>query len=301
MPVFQILSVKAHAGVPRPARQPVPFVVGLQPAERSRPDIYYIILDGYARSDVMKSLFDFDNSGFLAHLERKGFFVTRRSTANYCQTPLCLSSSLNACYLDTMVKGLGNDQTELSDYIGKNNVVASLRPQGYRFVTFATGFDPTEHPEADVYLSPYSYISGFERMLIEMTPLQRVWPSGRWEDQFTLARERILYLLDQLPEVARNPAPTFTLAHVLCPHLPFVFGADGEDVGRRKFFYSLAGQRSSTGPLPLSRPFPEGLPESVGVHHPPDRGDDRSPPGRVARAPHYHPPVRPWLGAVPGL
>ena len=78
----------------------------------------------------MKSLFDFDNSAFLEHLERKGFFVARRSTANYCQTPLCLSSSLNATYLDELVKGLGNDQTELSDLIGKNNVVASLRPAG---------------------------------------------------------------------------------------------------------------------------------------------------------------------------
>ena len=31
------------------AHQPVPFALGPQPAERSRPDIYYIILDGYAR------------------------------------------------------------------------------------------------------------------------------------------------------------------------------------------------------------------------------------------------------------
>ena len=100
----------------------------------------------------MKSLFDYDNSGFLSRLERKGFYVTCRSTTNYCQTPLSLSSSLNASYLDDMVKGLRNDQTELSDLIGNNDLVASLRPMGYKFVTFSTGFDPTEHPEADVYL-----------------------------------------------------------------------------------------------------------------------------------------------------
>ncbi len=58
------------------------------------PAIYYIILDGYARSEVMRELFDFDNTAFLERLERKGFFVARGSNANYCQTPLSRSSSL---------------------------------------------------------------------------------------------------------------------------------------------------------------------------------------------------------------
>ena len=112
---------------------------------------------------------------------------------------------------------------------------------GYRFVTFATGFDPTEHPEADVYLAPRPYISGFERMLIAMTPLERLWVSQRWNDQFTIARERIFYLLDHLPDVARDPDPTFTLAHILCPHLPFIFDEDGKDVSRRNIGFSLVG------------------------------------------------------------
>ena len=58
------------------------------------PAIYYIILDGYARSEVMRELFDFDNTAFLERLERKGFFVARGSNANYCQTPLSRLSSL---------------------------------------------------------------------------------------------------------------------------------------------------------------------------------------------------------------
>ena len=67
------------------------------------PDIYYIILDAYARSDVMKELFDFDNEPFLERLEQKGFFVARRSRSNYCQTTLSLCSSLNCDYLDKMI------------------------------------------------------------------------------------------------------------------------------------------------------------------------------------------------------
>ena len=237
-PVVQAITIKAPA-VGRPPRQPVPFALGTPPPPSRLPDIYYIILDGYARTDVMKALFDFDNSDFLERLERKGFYVARRSTANYCQTPLCLSASLNGVYLDDLVKGLGPDQTQLTDLIGQNNVLATLRPLGYRFVTFATGFDPTEHPEADRYLSPFRHSTGFQRMVLDTTPLKILWPNPQQFDQFTQARQRILYLLDRLPDVARDPAPTFTLAHLLCPHLPFIFNEKGEDVAIRNQHYVL--------------------------------------------------------------
>lgn len=144
-------------------------------------------------------------------------------------------------YLDDLVKGLGPDQTELSDLIGDSNVMASLRPLGYKFVTFATGFDPTEHPSADLYLSPHSYASGFERMVIDATPLRVLWPSAEHLDPAMRLRQRTLFLLDQLAEITQNPAPTFTLAHVICPHPPFVFGEHGEDVSRRFRKYTDAG------------------------------------------------------------
>jgi hypothetical protein len=92
IPSTLILSVKAP-DIVRPARHPEPMAQLVRPATAHRPDIYYIILDGYARHDVMQSHFGLDTTAFLEHLERQGFYVARRSTANYCQTPLCLSSS----------------------------------------------------------------------------------------------------------------------------------------------------------------------------------------------------------------
>ncbi len=239
-PVAQVILVKAPA-LGRPPRQAVPFPLPGQSKERPHPDIYYIILDGYARPDVMKRLFDFDAEPFLHHLESKGFYLANQSTANYCQTPLCLSSSLNGVYLDELVRGLGKDQTELADLIGKNNVVATLKPLGYQFVTFATGFDPTEHPHADLYLSPHPFSTGFERMLIDQTPLRVIWPGHRGSQPSTLSRERIMYLLEHLADVASNPRPTFTLAHLLCPHPPFLFGENGEDVSQTFVRYDLQG------------------------------------------------------------
>ncbi len=239
-PLAQVISVKAPS-VGRRAHNAVPFALSSQSQARSLPDIYYIILDGYARPDVMKKLFDFDAEPFLDHLENKGFYLANQSTANYCQTPLCLSCSLNGVYLDDLVRGLGNDQTELTDLIGNNNVLATLKPLGYKFATFATGFDPTEHPEADLYLSPHPFSSGFARMLIDQCPLRVIWPGHRGQMPPTLSRQRITYVLDHLAEVARNPQPTFTLAHMLCPHPPFLFGEDGEDVSLRFVRYDMSG------------------------------------------------------------
>lgn len=231
IPLARIATVKAPVAS-RPARQPRPMATAALSQVTRRPDIYYIILDGYARQDVMASHFGLDNSAFLDHLRKKGFYIADRSTSNYCQTPLSLSSSLNASYLDDMVKGLGTDQTQLSDLIGRNDVVASLKPHGYAFVTFATGFEPTEHPEADRYLAPRVHLSEFQRMVVDQTPARVVWPDPRRLDPFQQARERILYLLDRVPDIARDPRPTFTFAHILCPHPPIIFGPQGQEIAR---------------------------------------------------------------------
>jgi hypothetical protein len=246
MPVAQIISIKTPASG-RPPREPVPFKLTAPLKAARPPDIYYIILDGYARTDVMKTHFDFDNTAFFERLEKKGFYVARQSTANYCQTPLSLSSSLNAVYLDDLVRGLGPDQTELTDLIGKSNVLASLRRLGYKFVSFATGFDPTDHPDADVYLSPHSFSSGFERMVIDITPLRMVWPNPRNSNPSNMSRQRTIYLLEKLPELSTDPAPTLVLAHVFCPHPPFVFGENGEDVSKKYLRYTINGGDKDRG------------------------------------------------------
>jgi len=64
-------------------------------------------------------------------------------------------------------------------------------------------------------------------------------PEADRRDLFTKARDRTLFLLDQLPQIAADPQPTLTLAHIVCPHPPFIFGADGEDISHRDDLYYL--------------------------------------------------------------
>ena len=66
------------------------------------PDIYYIILDAYGRSDVLKKELNFDNSAFIDQLERQGFYVANCSQSNYGQTANSLATSLNMEYLNSL-------------------------------------------------------------------------------------------------------------------------------------------------------------------------------------------------------
>ena len=59
------------------------------------PNIYFIILDAYAGSDILREVYDYDNSEFVSFLENRGFFVARKSFSNYNKTFLSVASFLN--------------------------------------------------------------------------------------------------------------------------------------------------------------------------------------------------------------
>jgi len=78
---------------PTPAPQPEP-----RDSKDQRPDIYVIVLDGYARSDVLRTLYQCDNTAFLDGLKSRGFQVAAKSQANYVQTALALGALLRMDY-----------------------------------------------------------------------------------------------------------------------------------------------------------------------------------------------------------
>jgi hypothetical protein len=128
-------------------------------------------------------------------------------------------------------------------------VAKTLRGLGYRFVTFSTGYDLTDLARSDLYLTPFRNLSEFQRLLIRGTPLWALLPDPVERDRFLTERRRTLYTLDTLPEVAKLRGPTFTFAHIISPHPPFIFGENGEDVAdRSKPFSRGDGDAFSPGP-----------------------------------------------------
>lgn len=245
-PVFTISSYefnKIHLNPPNNADIQIN-----QTENNNYPDIYYIILDGYGRDDVLKNLYSYDNTSFLDFLRSKGFYVAEQSHSNYTQTLLSLSSSLNLNYLGQL--GFTNSYSNNTDRVPLKNLIlnselrAVLEESGYSIVSFDSGFPPTELKDADKYYSRYLGISQLEEVLLSysIAVLFDGNPGFPFAiNGYSTHRSRIDYILDQLKNVPSMAGPKFVFVHILAPHPPFVFDKDGNPVVSNKPFILFDG------------------------------------------------------------
>lgn len=211
---------------------PLSHPVSLQTA--NRPDIYYIIADGYARADVLSSLYGYDNSAFIQYLENHGFYVAEQSQSNYPRTALSLPSSLNLDYLQSFISEAESNTANwfpLHEMIVHSRARSLLSEAGYQFIAYSSGFFYTEIRDADRYLSPYKLdINEFEQLLLSTTAFDIPFSQG-WlpipSFSYTAHRQRILYPLAHLGEAPDPQRPQFVFTHILLPHPPFVFDQNG--------------------------------------------------------------------------
>ncbi len=208
----------------------------LAPQGKSRPDIYYIILDGYARGDILQTLYGFDNGEFEQYLMDRGFYIAESSQSNYMQTLLSLASSLNFEYLEGLapLEDLPN-RWPVDDLLKHSRLRATLENVGYQTVAVSSGLIQTELKGADVYLTRYKIpLNEFESFLLARSALRPIFElldvRGPWSG-YTAHRARVRYAFDQLGDVAGTVSgPKFVFAHILAPHPPFVFDRAGQAI-----------------------------------------------------------------------
>jgi len=233
------------------------------PESGTLPDIYYIVLDTYTRADALEKKFSFDNSPFLNDLKELGLYVADCSRSNYTYTLGSLTSALNMNYLPHMeetLKMLDLDTDDLWILMKQSLVRTQLEEIGYITVSFETGYEWSSIKDSDIYLATHEnpvnlqrILTPFESMLFDSTAAI-LFPQGKTQFIAMLGGigdddgqnygsvhrayiEDQLFILDQLPEVSSIPKPTFTFAHLLIPHVPYVFDANG-DIWSDPGFYS---------------------------------------------------------------
>lgn len=225
----------AQVAVDIAARPPLASVVG-DPNEGD-PDIFYIVLDGYANPWTLKTHYGYDDAWFVENLTSRGFQVVRESRSNYGFTTLSMASALNMRYVNELPEMLGEtsqDGQEPLELIRTNAVERFLRERGYRTVHITTGFEPPGPRLADSTLDCGRF-SAFDELALQSTAL------GFVMNHFTAdRRDRILCAFDAVAEVERvDERPVFVYAHFLTPHAPYLFAADGApieaDFGERPF------------------------------------------------------------------
>jgi hypothetical protein len=204
----------------------------VQQRKMPRRDIYLIVLDGHANARVLADVFGFNNSPFEDQLRGLGFLVPSTMRSNYVQTYLSVSSLLNAAHVTRLTQdaGAASKDHSLPTYLVKHNRTARfLKRQGYKYVLFPSAWwaATADSPLADQEFDPRT---GFDlgRELRRTELRQAVLRSSLIGNAIGPSREsvpmvqHILRSFEALGEVPLDPAPTFTFAHILLPHVPYL-------------------------------------------------------------------------------
>ena len=117
----------------------VPSAVDKVDDSTARPDIYYIIPDGYPSDAWLAQAMDYDNSEFTNALQDRGFVIADHAQSNYGGTYLSLASTLNMQYYDSNQSPF-NDLDYLRLEIANNLVARQLLELGYKYIQVLSGF-----------------------------------------------------------------------------------------------------------------------------------------------------------------
>jgi hypothetical protein len=207
-------------------------MVGARP---NAPDIYLLLLDGYARHDILDVRFGLDDSPFLDGLRARGFEVATQSHSNYIATIPSLSSFLNYRQL-VDVPDLRHLMDSPGSEVGPSvhravsqaAILDRFHDVGYETIAVASGFEQTAVRGADRFIDG-GQLNDFEIHLLRpsliATGLKATAPDAFSGSQ----RYRIESVLTAVEQLAGEAAsrPRFIFAHVPSPHRPWVNNADG--------------------------------------------------------------------------
>jgi hypothetical protein len=193
----------------------------------NKPDIYYILLDGYGREDQLQKHYDFDNSAFLTELEARGFTVADNSNTNYGSTECSLYSSLNQDFVPK-----ARNYSLIDQSIQASVTARSLKGIGYTYIKLGSWWYVTNHSSyAD---ENYNWLKtqGFQSMVLEQTSVWSVIDYyGKASSRNISLQENTARKWNQLNEIAcREPGSKFVFAHFLTTHPPFTVATNGAPI-----------------------------------------------------------------------
>ncbi|OGE00880.1 hypothetical protein A3J17_02965 [Candidatus Curtissbacteria bacterium RIFCSPLOWO2_02_FULL_40_11] len=202
-----------------------------------KPNIYYFVFDRYPRQDVLEKYFDFQNNSHIDYLRSNGFWVGDESYANYPNTFLSLSSSLNMSYLQFLTDILGDQQADQANVyrqlLQDNQLARFLKSQGYKYVLFGSSWDPLQKQGiADENYNLLADFDEFHLYIYERTLLNAMRGIIEKKQLFT-GTERfnkislnLDYRLHRINRQKNQPQPLFVFGHFLLPHPPYVFSPE---------------------------------------------------------------------------
>ena len=199
------------------------------------PDVYVMMLDGYARADILQERFAADDSPFLDGLRDRGFDVATESHSNYLVTNLSLPSFLNYRHLadvPAMRPLLADPGSTEGPYVyraaSSPSILDEFRELGYDTVSISSGFEQVAVRGGDQFIDS-GELNEFEFQMLRPSVVAPI-AALIAPDVFSMQhRQRIESVYRAFEDLAteNTTRPRFVFAHVPSPHAPWVTGADG--------------------------------------------------------------------------
>jgi uncharacterized membrane protein len=195
------------------------------------PDVYYIILDGYGRHDSLQQFMNYSNEDFLDGLRKRGFYVANQSHSNYVQTEISIPSSLNMNFIPNLIPNMDTDATQrvtLDHLATTNEASRQFTARGYKTAVVTSGYAIFDGIPATYEFHGKENRSLFESTLASSSPLASENSDDR---MFQQRRDELQGALESVRNMAgRRSSPRFIFTHILAPHPPFVWDAEGRPV-----------------------------------------------------------------------
>ena len=204
----------------------------------SAPNVYYIILDGYPRNDILEKHVSFDNSKFTNFLKQRGFHVAENSHANYSLSSTSIPATMNMNYINFLADEIGEDSRNYNPLIGKNiglyadnQVIKNFKSMGYKVAKI--GSVPMyvhEMPLVDLSMCHKSIHLMDNRLLDTVARTSMI---GYFIERSSenIQREIILCAFEEMPKISSYyDEPVFVWSHIIIPHFPLIFGPNGESI-----------------------------------------------------------------------
>jgi len=219
----------------------------------AKPDIYYLVFDRYGNQSALAQNYNFDNSELYKFLESKGFTSRPEAYANYPFTMSSVSSTLAMSYFPEFEQMFADDgewqsASPYRDILNNPPLAQILLQNGYSYNQVSSWWDftrvgikadsqPTKSFRLRVLGSDY-YLSDLQRDILNKSILSPWLKKGVSLGSFPVLKydlnrnprqnfEAQLSALQQVSDRSDKSRPQFSFAHVLVPHDPYIFTANG--------------------------------------------------------------------------
>lgn len=212
--------------------------------DSSKPDIYFFCFDAYTNNQMLKKVWNFDNSQLTDWLKANGFDIPTDTRSNYNFTAFSISSTFNMNYIDSK-KGAnaGNPKSILqaNESLSNNETFDILKKENYSINFLAPFKNNIQENNLGHFFEYLSDKQVSRQTLVGSLYDSRIWHylSNKWTntsdsitykkpllEKFRLIRSTVDKIKSTVDSTT-NRAPHFVYGHIMVPHEPPLFDSTG--------------------------------------------------------------------------